>query len=69
MPPKSKQTGSEWNQCIKCTSIIYGRELSKHKNECEAEKSLTHGHIVGSVFHGVVSPFPENFGMPIYYII
>lgn len=66
MPPKSKQSVSEWNQCVKCNVTVSSRLLSKHREECDANKTLTHGHIVQNIFYGVVSPYPEDdkIGLP-----
>lgn len=60
MPPKSKQTLTEWKECIKCSVIVDSKGLLKHRDECSADRVLTHGHIFENIFYGVVSPVPVD---------
>lgn len=62
MPPKAKQSVQDWNQCIKCDRIINYKELSKHKEECEANKPISHGHVFKHILYGVACPTPEGIG-------
>lgn len=61
MPPRSKQTPA-WGECLKCNVTVSDKDLSKHRSECDADKPLSHGYILGSTCYALIVPFPDVDG-------